>query len=48
MCENLNKLADSIDEKIYQSNVRIILNEMCQVNVDQRIKQEQLKLKLQS
>ena len=48
MCESINKLADTIDEKVYKSEIRIILNDMLKVNVDERIKQDQLKLKLQN
>ena len=48
MSENPNKLADEIDEKIYEYDLRIILNEMLEVDVDLRIKFGELKLKLES
>jgi ATP-dependent Lon protease len=39
---------DEIDEKIYESDLRIIINEMIEVDASNRIKTEELKLKLQS
>ena len=48
LCEHLDKLADAIDEKIYESDLRILLNEMLQVDADERIRCCDLKLKLQN